>query len=88
MIVEFQNAAFAMKVGEISKPVESPAGFHIIQVLGHENRAVSGADFQKYKDQTFLDFLKKLRDASKVEEYDLWKEVVPIEPALPTVQPK
>ena len=85
MIAEFQDAAFAMKAGEISsKPVQSSAGYHIIQVISHENRAVSGADFQKYKDQTFQDFLKKLRDDSKVEEYDLWKEVVPLEPALPT----
>jgi hypothetical protein len=84
-VAEFQDAAFAMKIGEISsKPVQSSAGYHIIQVIGHENRPVAGADFQKYKDQTFLDFLQKLRDASKVEEYDIWKEVVPAEPALPT----
>jgi parvulin-like peptidyl-prolyl isomerase len=84
-IAEFQDAVFAMKVGETSsKPVQSAAGYHIIQVIGHENRAVSGDDFQKYKDQTFLDFLKKLREASKVEEYDLWKDVIPTEPVLPT----
>ena len=84
-IAEFQDAAFAMKIGEISsKPVQSSAGYHIIQIIGHENRPVSGADFQKYKDQTFLDFLKKLHDAAKIDEYDLWKDVVPSDPALPT----
>jgi parvulin-like peptidyl-prolyl isomerase len=88
MIPEFQDVAFTLKVGEISQPVASSAGYHIIQVLGHTNRAVKGEDFQKYKDQTFLDFLKELRKNSKIEEYDLWKEVVPTEPALPTAPPQ
>jgi peptidyl-prolyl cis-trans isomerase SurA len=31
-VKEFENAIFNMKVGEISQPVESPFGFHIIRV--------------------------------------------------------
>ena len=32
MVPEFENAAFAMAAGEISDPVRSPFGFHVIQV--------------------------------------------------------
>ncbi len=33
MVKPFADAAFSMKVNEISKPVQSPFGFHIIKVL-------------------------------------------------------
>jgi peptidyl-prolyl cis-trans isomerase C len=32
MVPQFEEAAFAMKVGEISEPVKSPFGYHVIQV--------------------------------------------------------
>ena len=83
MLQEFETAAFGLKVGELSLPIKTTAGVHIIQALGHENRQLNGADFQRYKDQTFADFVKKLRDESKIEIYDLWKQMVPTEPALP-----
>jgi len=30
---EFEDAAYAMNVGEVSRPVQTPAGFHIIKML-------------------------------------------------------
>ncbi len=89
MVQEFETAAFAMKVGEISQPIKSSFGYHIIQVIGHENRQLDSAAFAKYRDQSFADYLKTLRAAVKVEQYDdVWKEAVPTEPALVTPAPQ
>jgi parvulin-like peptidyl-prolyl isomerase len=84
MVAPFEEAAFAMKIGEVSQPVKTDFGYHVIQVLGHEERPLDAQQFEQNKQTSFTDFLKKLRDESKVEIYDdVWKPIVPTEPALP-----
>jgi foldase protein PrsA len=36
MVPEFENAAFSLKVGEISEPVQSEYGYHLILVTDHK----------------------------------------------------
>ncbi len=84
MVAPFEASAFSLNVGQISDPIKSDFGYHVIQVLGHEERPLTDQVFQQLKQTTFTDFITKLRTDSVVEIFDLWKTIVPITPALPT----
>ena len=38
MVAEFENAAFGMKAGDISDPIKTSFGFHIIKLVDHVRR--------------------------------------------------
>lgn len=84
MVAPFETAAFGLEVGKISDPVQSDFGFHIIQVIGHEDRALTDQQITTNKDTAFQDFITELRKASIVTINDLWKSIVPTEPAMPS----
>lgn len=83
MVPAFEEAAFALPISQLSDPVQTDYGFHIIQVLGHETRPLDESTFKQLQQTTFTNFLKTLRDAAKIETDELWKTVVPTEPAVP-----
>ncbi len=41
IVKEVEDAAFSLKVGEISQPVKTDFGYAIIRVIGHEFRSVN-----------------------------------------------
>ncbi len=43
MVPEFENAAFAQKVGEVGEPVKSAFGYHIIQIQEHATKTLDQA---------------------------------------------
>ncbi len=83
MVAEFEAAAFSQKVGEIGPPVKSQFGYHIIQVLAHENVPLDATAYQQAQQTAFTDWLKTLRDTYKVKTYDIWQTIVPTDPAIP-----
>ncbi|MFM8320154.1 MAG: peptidylprolyl isomerase [Chloroflexota bacterium] len=85
MVPEFSTAAFAMEVGQISEPVQTQFGYHIIRVLGHENRPLTTTECEQFKQQQLQDWLTKQRTGTNVELLPFWQQIFPL---LPTLNPE
>lgn len=83
MVREFEQVAFNLNIGDVSEPVQSQFGFHVIQVLGHEERSLTAQEFEEFKDSNFGEWLSQKRLTSEVELIEIWAERVPTEPAVP-----
>jgi len=86
MVPEFETAAFNLKDGEISEPIQSQFGWHIVQTLAHADLPLTASEYQQARQTAFDNFLKNLRDESDVTIYDYWVERVPTTPSLDELQ--
>jgi peptidyl-prolyl cis-trans isomerase C len=76
MVPEFADVAFKMYPGQLSNPVKTQFGWHVIKV--EDKRIKQPPEFEKVKDQieAYLarkaqsDFITKLRQSAKVERFD------------------
>ncbi len=75
-VPEFEQAMSALQPGQVSAPVQSPFGWHLIQVVEHRTQDVSNERQRKTARQTiharkadtaFQEWLQRLRDRAYVE---------------------
>lgn len=84
MVSEFEEVAFSLEVGEISEPVQTEFGWHIVRVLGHENQPLDARSCQTYKSTQMRLWLDEQRENSDIDlRDDYWQTVVPLLPTLP-----
>jgi peptidyl-prolyl cis-trans isomerase C len=76
MVPEFSEVAFKMFEGQLSNPVKSQFGWHIIKMEEKRKRPVP--DYEKVKDQieayvgrrAQTEFVAQLREGAKIERLD------------------
>jgi peptidyl-prolyl cis-trans isomerase C len=91
MVPEFSEAAFKLKEGEVSEPVKTQFGWHIIKVEGI--RTKSFPPFEQVKDQAARyvaqkaesDAVTQLHNAAKIELFDA--DGKPLPPEAPATDP-
>lgn len=84
MVPEFTEAAFSLDEGEISDPVETTYGYHIVQVLGKRESQVLPDEFAQDKEEAFIDWLTERREEREdIVKNEEWAIYVPDTPEVP-----
>lgn len=84
-IEEFKDGAFQLtESGEISDPVETSFGWHLIQLVTRATNDIDAAKFQQNKQTFFDNWLTELRNArTDIQIDEIWKTITPSKPAVP-----
>jgi len=82
MPIEFETAAFALQVGEISQPLQTTAGWHVIQVLGHEIRPLTDTEYKDAVTAALNQWLTDQRTGANIVISGAWTANLPDQPSL------
>ena len=78
MVAPFEEAAFALAVNEISEPVKTDFGYHIIEVLEQDAaREKDAAQIDQERAQAFDTWLQAQRDAADVQKPENLTNLLP-----------
>ena len=83
MVPPFEEAAFALDVGEISAPVQTDFGWHIMESLGKDVLLLDPSAIQQLRNQAYGDWMIEMETQYQPIINENWSKYVPTEPALP-----
>lgn len=82
----FEIAAFKLEtVGEISEPIQTSFGWHVIQLIGKGPIALNSSDYVNLKETMFAEWLTDLKSTrTDIVKLEGWEKLIPETPEVPT----
>lgn len=66
MVQEFEEAAFSLPVGQVSDPVQTSFGYHVMEVLERGMRELDEQAWAQAKEQAFLDWFTEEHQKAEI----------------------
>ncbi len=83
MVAEFEDAVFSMEIGELSNPIQTQFGYHIISLIDREEAHTPR--LSDVRDDVLADYTRDKRDERVSEWYDAQYDASEIEVSFPLV---
>ncbi|MGQ9583959.1 MAG: peptidylprolyl isomerase [Anaerolineae bacterium] len=88
MVPEFEDAAFSLPVGEVSAPIQSEFGYHVLEVLERGPRELDDEAYEQALQQAFMDwFAEAQKEAEIVYQVHFVPQAEATPEAAPTATP-
>jgi foldase protein PrsA len=85
MVTEFNDSAFGLDVGEISDPVETQFGWHLIQLVNRAVLPLPSTDLQNKQSQVYQTWLAEAKESIPYQINDVYRDLSPADPSIAQV---
>jgi|GEM_PF-292198 len=73
----FKTATETLPIGEISMPIRTEFGYHIIQVMDRDSRVVSESLIEQRQEENFATWLSEQQVLANIVRMENWRDLVP-----------